>query len=116
MVVVVIGAGVETEVVGGLGAETVVSIGVGVGELPNRLSCARAAAAANNKVQKMMAGRIIDRLNKNPNQSVMKSIFASLIVALFAASVLGKMDTTGRSQNCRSIAQRATAGFILPRV
>ena|SRR5690349_24993462 len=38
----------------------------------------------------MMAGRIIDGLNTKHYQSVMRSIFASLIVALFAGSVLGK--------------------------
>ena len=63
MVVVVIGAGVKPGVMAGAGDESVVSAGVGVGEPPNRLSWARAAAAANTRVQKMMAGRIIDRLN-----------------------------------------------------
>lgn len=63
MVVVVIGAGVKPGVAAGPGDEIVVSAGVGVGEAPNKLSCARAAAAANTRVQKMMAGRIIDRLN-----------------------------------------------------
>jgi len=63
IVEVVMGAGVETGVVTGPGDESTVSAGVGVGDPSKRLSCARAPAAANRKVQKMMAGRIIDRLN-----------------------------------------------------
>jgi len=43
----------------------------------------------------MMAGRIIDGVNTKGYQSVMKSIFANLIVALFAGSVSGK-DVGGR--------------------
>jgi len=62
-VVVVIGAGVETGVVPGLGEATGLSAGDGVGEASNRLSWARTAMLVKNRMQKMMAGRIIDRLN-----------------------------------------------------
>lgn len=62
-VVVVIGAGVKPGVVPGVGEDKLVSAGDGVGEGPNRLSCARTAEPVQNRIKKMMAGRIIDRLN-----------------------------------------------------
>lgn len=64
MVVVVFAPGVERAVDAGVGGANV-SAGVGVGESPVRLSCARAAEAAKTTAQKMMAGRLIDRLNTN---------------------------------------------------
>ena len=50
MVVVVIGAGVETADDAGVGEENIESPGVGVGDVPSRSSCALAAAAINRTV------------------------------------------------------------------
>src|SRR5205085_8788867 len=52
------------------------------------VSCANRLAL--KRTEKMMAGRIIDGLQLENYQSVMKSILASLIVALLAVSATGK--------------------------
>ena len=61
--VVVIRGGVEVAATRGVGEENAASPGDGVGEGPNRLSCARIAEPVKSRIKKMMAGRIIDRLN-----------------------------------------------------
>src|SRR5438270_13299600 len=80
MVVVVIGVDVGAELAGVKGF---VSSGTG-----GDVSCAKRLAL--KRTEKMMAGRIIDGLQLENYQSVMKSILASLIVALLAVSATGK--------------------------
>jgi hypothetical protein len=83
MVVVVIGVGVWAAFGAEEGDFSSVTSGVG--------SCARALDAT--RTEKMIAGRIIDRLQHESEryQSSMKSIFASLIVAFLTVSATGKM-------------------------
>jgi hypothetical protein len=80
IVVVVIGVGVEG------------AFGAAAGAFPGRgvVSCAKALDII--RMEKMMAGRIIERLQHESEryQSSMKSIFASLIVAFLAISATGK--------------------------
>ena len=83
IVVVVIGVGDWAALGAGDGDFSPEGSGVG--------SCAKAPDAT--RTEKMMAGRIIDRLQHESEryQSSMKSIFASLIVAFLAVSATDLM-------------------------
>ena len=88
MVVVVIGVEPSAAVGAGVGDFSFAASGVG--------SCAKALDAT--RTEKMMAGRIIDRLQHETEryQSSMKSIFASLIVAFLAVCATGKVKEDWR--------------------